>query len=84
MRLRSNDIVTREIGSEVVVLDVRASRYLSVTGVGPRLLELLATDRSADELTSAVLDEYDVERAVAAADVEAFLAELRAADLVEE
>jgi hypothetical protein len=84
MRLRSNDVVAREIGDEVVILDVRASRYLSVTGIGPRVLEMLATERSPEELTQAVLDEYDVEPAVARADVEAFLADLRAAGLVEE
>lgn len=84
MRLRSQDLVTRDVDGEVVILDVRSSRYLSVTGVGVHLLELLARDRAADELVASVVEDYDVDPTVAEHDVTAFLADLRAAGLIED
>ncbi len=84
MRLRSSDLVTRVIGDEIVVLDMRSSKYFTVTGVGPRLFELLADERTQDQLLTVVLDEYEVSPTVAERDVVAFLADMRAAGLVED
>lgn len=84
MRLRSSDIVARELGDEVVILDMRSSKYLTVTGAGTRLFELLADERTSEELVAAILDEYEVSPAVAEIDVAAFLTDLRAADLIED
>lgn len=84
MRLRSSDIVARDMGDETVVLDMRSSKYLTVTGAGTRLFELLADERTAEELVTVILDEYEVDPAVAERDVAAFLADMRAAGLIED
>lgn len=84
MRLRSRDIVARDMGDEIVVLDMRSSKYLAVTGVGTRLFELLADERTPDELLTVILDEYEVDPAVAEHDVAVFLADMRAAGLIED
>jgi hypothetical protein len=84
MRLRSSDIVARGIGDEIVVLDMRSSKYLTVTGAGIRLFELLADERTSEELVAVILEEYEVSPAVAECDVAAFLAEMRAAGLIED
>jgi Coenzyme PQQ synthesis protein D (PqqD) len=83
MRLRSSDISARTIGGETIVLNLPASRYLSITGVGVRVFELLAEDTSLDELVAAIVGEYEVEPAVARRDVEAFLDRLRDAELLD-
>lgn len=84
MRLRSSDIVAREIGDEIVVLDMRSSKYLTVTGAGTRLFELLAAERTSEELVTVILDEYEVSRPVAECDVAAFLTDMRTAGLIED
>lgn len=84
MRLRSSDTFARDMGDEIIVLDMRSSKYLTVTGVGTRLFELLADERTPNELLTVILDEYEVDPAVAERDVAAFLADMRAAGLVQE
>jgi hypothetical protein len=84
MRLHSSDIVARDMGDEIVVLDMRSSKYLTVTGAGIRLFELLADERTSEELVTVLLDEYEVEPAVVERDVAAFLADMRAAGLIED
>lgn len=84
MRLRPSDILSREIGDEIVVLDMRSSKYLTVTGAGTRLFGLLGEERTTQELVAIVLDEYEVSPTIAERDVAAFLADMRAAGLIEE
>lgn len=84
MRLRSSDIVARDMGDEIIVLDMRSSKYLTVTGVGMRLFELLADERAPEELLTFILDEYEVDPAVAERDVITFLAGMRASGLIED
>lgn len=83
MRLRSTDISVRTLGDETIVLHLRTSKYLTITGVGTRLFELLVEDRSVDDLVGTVVEEYDVEADVARRDIDAFLADLRTAQLLQ-
>jgi hypothetical protein len=82
MRTRSTDISARTIGDETIVLSLANSRYFSITGVGTRVLELLAEDISLDDLVETIVDEYEVDPATARHDVRAFLDRLRDAELL--
>lgn len=82
MRLRSTEISARTIGPETIVLSLTSSRYFSITGVGSRVFELLADERSVDQLVDTIVDEYSVEPAVARNDIVAFVDRLRAAGLL--
>jgi hypothetical protein len=84
MRLREDGVTWQEIDGELVILDLVSSTYLTTNGSGAFVAKLLQTDRSADDLTTALVAEYGVERAVAARDTEAFLAELRRRELLVE
>jgi hypothetical protein len=83
IRLRGADLTWRELDESVVVLDLKASRYLSVTGTGAFLWKRLASGASVDSLVRAVLDAYEVDDAVARADVAGFLADLGREQLLE-
>lgn len=82
MRLRANDLSTRTIGNETIVLSLSDSRYFSVTGIGTRVFELLGEDRTLDELVETIVGEYEVDEATARRDVETFVARLREARLL--
>lgn len=82
MRLRTKDISARTMDDEVIVLDLASSRYLTVTGVGIRIFELLAEERSLDELSEIIVEEYEVDPEVARRDAATFVEELRAAGLL--
>lgn len=83
MRLRTADVAARTIDGETILLDLRDSRYLSVTGVGTRIVELLAVDTTLDDLVTIIADEYDSDPEVIRSDADRFLGKLRAAGLLE-
>jgi hypothetical protein len=83
MRLRTADVAARTIDGETILLDLRGSRYLSVTGVGTRIVELLATETTLDDLVSRIADEFDSCEDVIRTDAQRFLANLGAAGLLE-
>jgi Coenzyme PQQ synthesis protein D (PqqD) len=83
MRMRTSELSARAISGETIILDLRSSRYLSVTGVGTRIVELLAQDRTMDELVDTLADEYEAPRAVVRVDAEKFVARLGDAGLIE-
>jgi hypothetical protein len=83
MRLRTADVAARTIDGETILLDLRGSRYLSVTGVGTRIVELLATETTLDDLVTTIADEYDSDPEVIRSDAHRFLGKLSAAGLLE-
>jgi hypothetical protein len=83
-RLKADRIVWRQIGDEVVVLDLRSSRYLSANAAAGLLWHGLERGATRDELIAELVAEYDVAPATAGADVDEFLADCRSRDLLED
>ena len=82
MRLRTADLSARTIGGETIVLDLPSSQYFAITGVGSRVVQLLAEDRTLDDLVAAIVAEYEVDEPTARRDVESFVDRLRQAQLL--
>jgi len=86
--VRSRAVVARVIAGETLIVPVRgrvgdlASIY-SFNQTGTLIWKLLESPRSLAELSTAVADEYGVERARAQSDVEKFVGELKLVGLVE-
>ncbi len=83
LRLRDRDLTWLEIQGELVALDEDASAYLGANDAGLVLWEALARGSSKEGLVALLLDRFDVDEARAAADVDRFLADLRARGLLE-
>jgi hypothetical protein len=83
MQLRQSDLSARAIDGETIILDLRDSRYLSVTGVGTRIVELLATKITLDELVKTLAAEYEADQSAIRTDAQRFLGQLQAAGLLE-
>lgn len=83
MRLRAEGIATQTLGDEAVLLDLRSSEYLSVSGVGVDIIELLDTDRTEGELVEALLTRYDVDVQTLREDIASFLQALRDAGILQ-
>ncbi|HWU11151.1 MAG TPA: PqqD family protein [Streptomyces sp.] len=83
MRLRAEGLSARELSGEIILLDLRSSRYLSVSGVGVDIVNLLSVDRTEEELIAAVLEQYEVDEATVRRDALTFLGQLRDAGLLE-
>jgi hypothetical protein len=82
VRLRGSGLSSRKVGGEVVVLDLESSRYLTISGSGVLLFELLCAEHDRDELITALLTTYQVDEATACRDVDAFIADLSDAGLL--
>jgi len=83
MRLVRDVLEWREVEGEIVVLDLRNATYLAVSGAGAVLWLALLEGAAFGQLAAAVVERFDVAPARAAADVETFLCQLAAQDVLE-
>lgn len=84
MQLRSESLTWQVIADDLVVLDLSGSVYLKLNGPARLLWEQLAQGCDESHLVESILAAYDVEEAVAAADVTTFLDDLRSRGLLED
>jgi hypothetical protein len=76
LQLRGDDLDWSEIDGEIVALDGRDARYLTVNGSGALLWRMLAVRATRQELVSALLASYDLDEAIATRDTDSFLQSL--------
>ncbi len=84
MHARRDDLLTTEVDDQLVLLDLRGARYLRMNRTGRMLWELLQQDRLPADLAAALQERFSLDAERALADVDAYLATLRARDLLEE
>lgn len=78
----SDDVVTREVGGETMLLDLASGTYYGLDAVGGRFWRLLEEGKSVAEARDALLDEYEVGPDQLESDLEALLKDLSANGLV--
>lgn len=86
MKLKDG-FVLRSVGGHSIVVPVGAqvvdfNCMITLNETGAFLWQLLQSERTAQELTEALLAEYEVDAAVAEADVAQFLKKLQQAELL--
>jgi Coenzyme PQQ synthesis protein D (PqqD) len=74
----------RELDGQIVALESGQSLYLAANPAGTLLWRRLAEGTTRAELESTLVDEYAIDPDVAARDVDAFLAQAREMQVVEE
>ena len=84
MRLKVDAVEWREVEGEVVALDVGASEYVSANKAGAVLWHELASGATREQLAAALTARFAIDETTAARDVDRFLADLSARDLIEE
>lgn len=83
LRLRRDGVAWSDLGTEIVILDLRSSTYVSVRDTGAFLVNGLVDGASAQTLVERLLDGYNTTEDIARSDVDEFLAELSSRDLLE-
>ncbi len=73
----------REVADELVILSLESEEYFGLDPVGTRIWQLLATEATLQDVLDAMLDEYDVDEATLAGDVETLVSELTSRRLIE-
>jgi hypothetical protein len=72
----SDDVVWRELGGEVVILDLATQHYFGLTGSGSDMWLLIAEHGSSDSVIDRLATSYSVEPANLRADFEKLVNEL--------
>lgn len=75
--------VATELEEEVVVLQLEAGTYYGIDGIGPFVWDQLQEPVTVAELCERVAREYDIELQRARRDIEALLADLEDAQLLD-
>lgn len=83
VRLRDG-VVAQTINGEMVLLDTQAGRYYDLNASGTRMLEALIAGQDREEIVAALRAEYAVAAERVRSDLDALLASLHAAGLVED
>lgn len=73
----------RELADELVILSLESEEYFGLDPTGTRMWQLLGTEPTVQAAFDALLDEYDVDEATLAHDLEALLEGLAARKLIE-
>lgn len=84
---RTQDVVCRSVGAESILVPIRNNVgnldfVYTLSPVAARIWSLLDGVRTADEVVTAICDEFDVDRDTAEADVAALLHDLAGVSLV--
>lgn len=79
---RSVDLEWRAVEDELVLLDLRTQRYLSLNRTGAELWPLIVEGAERGALVQSLVDKHSVDKAVAERDVDALVTQLREADLL--
>jgi hypothetical protein len=71
-----DQVITEQIGDEMILLDLKGERYLSVDRIGQEIWALLAQGANASSVVDSLEAKYHVDRSVLTSDVEKFVAKL--------
>jgi Coenzyme PQQ synthesis protein D (PqqD) len=72
----SEEVVWREFGGEIVILDLASQHYFGLTGSGNDMWQLIAEHGSSDKVIEQLLAKYDVDPANLKADFQTLVDEL--------
>jgi hypothetical protein len=72
----SESVVYAELGDEAVLLNIETGVYFGLDTIGNRIWKLLEGGAQVDDIVTSLVNEYEVQPAVARQDTRAFLARL--------
>ena len=81
--VRIDDQISTRLDGEEVILHRGSEKYFGLNEVGTLLWESLEEPRTVDELVATVSEEFDVSEEQCHKEVESFVDDLDAADLIE-
>lgn len=67
------DVLSRDLDGEAVLLDLRSGRYFGLNGTGAFVWQQLKDGLEREEIAHALTDEYEVDIKTARADVSVFI-----------
>jgi len=81
VRIRA-EVMARQVGDEVVILDLASGTYFGLDSVGARMWQLIGDGKNIGDVRDALLAEYEVSPEELERDMERLLQELLARGLI--
>lgn len=82
-RLRQNpELIAADMDGEKVMMSIADGKYYGINQVGSRIWELLESPASVEEICRKITDEFEVEESQCRSDLNKFLEDLLANDIV--
>jgi hypothetical protein len=78
----SPDVLTQEVGDEIVILDLANGVYLGLDPVGARIWRLVGEGKSFAEICETLFEEFDASRAELEGDVTRLVGDLAGRRLI--
>jgi hypothetical protein len=69
-------VAAKEVGGELVLLDLEEGSFFVARGTGPRVWDLVKGGASIEEMVRAMAERYGIDEDEVRADVEAFVSDL--------
>lgn len=76
------DVLSRELDGEAVLLDLRSGRYFGLNGTGARVWAFLKEGLEREAIAEKLTDEFEVDLERARADVDVFITALMERGLI--
>lgn len=76
------DVVSRRVGDEVVLVNLKTNRIFTLSRTGSRFWELFAAGGDRAAIEAQMLEEFDVDRDGLSSEIDRLLQELRKAGVV--
>jgi hypothetical protein len=80
--IRNNKTISGRLHEELVMMNIDQGKYFSLNQVATRIWDLLEVDLTIDELSSKLMEEYDVDPVQCVNEVEEYLTEMLKLGLV--
>ena len=77
-----SEVMARQVGDELVILDLKSGNYYGLDPVGARIWQLLTEGMALPQVCDVLLAEYDVSRAALEQDIERLIGDLSAKGLL--
>ena len=74
--IRDPDLVAADMDGDLVMMSIDNGEYYGVGGVGPRIWELLESPRTVEQISAAIVDEFEVEAETCREDILGFIRQL--------
>lgn len=79
-----DDVMSRELNGEAVLLDLRSGHYFGLNATGARIWAALKDGLAPEQIPQIIVEDFDVTLERAQADVDAFIATLIQRGLITE
>jgi len=80
----SEDVTWRDVDEEMIVLHLPTGKYYTFNNTGHLVWQQLAEGKDTSEITSQIMDKYEVDRETASRDVTVFINGLKEHSLISE